>query len=88
MLNFWCGFVGIFILSCGIAVLQNQVICGIQKFSGNFNVVFLCYTVQCLYIILRGFEVFVPSLCPLLHSSTSLQRPPWGPKKVAVVERF
>lgn len=55
---------GIFILSCGIVVLQNQVICGIQKFSGNFNVVFLCYTVQCLYIILYGFEVFVPPLCP------------------------
>ena len=25
------------ILSCGIAVLQNQVICGIYKISGNFN---------------------------------------------------
>ena len=26
-----------FILSCGIAVLRNQVVCGILKFSGNFN---------------------------------------------------
>ena len=26
-----------FILSCGIAVFQNQVVCGILKFSGNFN---------------------------------------------------
>ena len=45
LLNFWCCFVGIFILSCGIAVLQNQVICGIQKFSGNstrFSYVILC----------------------------------------------
>ena len=25
------------ILSCGIAVLQNQAICGIQKISGNFT---------------------------------------------------
>ena len=28
-----------FILSCGIAVLQNQAVCSIQKFSGNFNAV-------------------------------------------------
>ena len=51
-------------LSGSIAVLQNQVICAIQKLSGNFNAVFLCYSVQCLYIILWGFEVFVPPLCP------------------------
>ena len=25
----WCGFAVIFILSCGIAVLQNQAVCGI-----------------------------------------------------------
>ena len=42
----WCGFApflvrfgGMFILSCGIAVLQNQAVCSIQKFSGNFNAV-------------------------------------------------
>ena len=28
-----------FILSCGIAVFQNQAVCSIQKFSGNFNAV-------------------------------------------------
>ena len=34
----WCtSFAEMFILSCGIAVLQNQVVCGILKFSGNFN---------------------------------------------------
>ena len=37
--NFWCGFAVIFILSCGIAVLQNQAVCSICKFSGNFNAV-------------------------------------------------
>ena len=30
---------GMFILSSGIAVLQNQAVCSIQKFSGNFNAV-------------------------------------------------
>ena len=29
LLDFWCGFAGIFILSCGIAVLQNQAVSGI-----------------------------------------------------------
>ena len=28
----WCSFAEMFILSCGIAVLQNQVVCGILKF--------------------------------------------------------
>ena len=36
---FWCGFSEIFILSCDIAVLQNHAVCGIKKFSGNFNAV-------------------------------------------------
>ena len=27
LLDFWCGFAVIFILSCGIAVLQNQAVC-------------------------------------------------------------
>jgi len=39
LLDFWCGFSDIFILSCGIAVLQNQAVCGIQKFSGNSTAV-------------------------------------------------
>ena len=33
----WCGFAEFFILSWGIAVLQNQAVCDIWKFSGNFN---------------------------------------------------
>ena len=28
LLDFWCGFAVIFILSCGNAVLQNQAVCG------------------------------------------------------------
>ena len=28
LLDFWCGFAVIFILSCVIAVLQNQAVCG------------------------------------------------------------
>ena len=40
------------------------MICDIQKFSGNFNAVFLCYSAQCLYLSLWGFEVFVLPLCP------------------------
>ena len=42
----WCGFApflvrfgGNFFLSCCIAVVQNQAVCGIQKFSANFNAV-------------------------------------------------
>ena len=43
-----------FTLSCGIAVLQNQA---------QF-VISLCYSVQCLYIFLWGFAVFIPPSCP------------------------
>ena len=48
LLEFWCGFAGIFVLSCGIVVLQNQAVCGIKKFSSKFQSglrfshVFLC----------------------------------------------
>ena len=43
---------GNFYFSCGIAVLQNQAVCGVWKFLGNFNAVcsFLCYSVWCLNI--------------------------------------
>ena len=54
LLDFWCGFVENFTLSCGIAVLQNQA---------QF-VIFLCYSVRCLYIFLWGFAVFIPPSCP------------------------
>ena len=57
-----------FILRRGNAVSQNQAVCGIEKCSGNFIAVcglrfFFCYSVQCLYVILCGFAVFVPPLC-------------------------
>ena len=39
MMPFCSIFAGIFISSCGIAVLQNQAVCGVRKFSGNFNAV-------------------------------------------------
>ena len=35
-------FYGIFFftaVSCGLAILQNQAVCGIQKFSGHFNTI-------------------------------------------------
>ena len=38
-LDFYCGFSEIFILSCGIAILKNQAVCGIYKFPGNFSAV-------------------------------------------------
>ena len=64
LLDFLCSFAGIFILSCGIVVLQNQAVCGVWKFSRNFNAVcsFLCYSVQCLNVFLFGFAVFIPPL--------------------------
>ena len=51
MLDFWCGFAGIFILSCGIAVVQNQAVCGVQKFSANFNAVCSFLMLFCAMII-------------------------------------
>ena len=64
LLDFWCSFAGILILSCGIVVLQNQAVCGVWKFSGNFNAVcsFLCYSVRCLNVFLFSFAVFIPPL--------------------------
>ena len=51
LLDFWCGFTVIFIFSCGIAVLQNQAVCGIQKFSGNFNAVCGFHMLLCAVFI-------------------------------------
>ena len=39
LLDFWCSFAGIFILSCGVMVLHIPAVCGIEKFLGNFNAV-------------------------------------------------
>ena len=55
-LDFWCAFTEILILSCGI--LKFSVI--LMQFA-----VFICYSVWCIYIILGGFGVFVPSLITL-----------------------
>ena len=52
LLEFWCGFAEIFILSCGIAVIQNQAVYGIKKFSGNFNAV-CCFLVLFCSVFLR-----------------------------------
>ena len=57
-----------FILSCGIVVLQNQAVCDIFR---NFRVIwrrfaaFLCYSVRCLYEFLFGFVVLVLPYAPL-----------------------
>ena len=54
LLDFWCCFVEIFIFSCCIAVLKNQVVCGL-----------LCYSVWCLYVFLCHFAVSVLPYAPL-----------------------
>ena len=71
MLDFLCGFSDIFILSCGIAVLQNQAVCGIQKFSGNSTAVSGFLILFCAVFIRNSlrFAVFVP---PLTHPSEVL----------------
>ena len=74
LLNFRCGFAEIFILICGIAVLQNQAVCGIQKFSGNFNAVCSFVTLFCAVFICISvqFAVFVPRYAPLGFKVTVL----------------
>ena len=64
LLDFKWQYCGDFYLRCDIAVLQNQAVCGIWKFSAKFNAVwgFLCYYVRCIYVILCGFAIFVPPL--------------------------
>ena len=68
MLDFWCGFSDIFILSCGIAVLQNQAVCGFQKFSGNSTAVSGFLMLFCAVFIrnsLRFCGIRTPSYAPL-----------------------
>ena len=60
LLDFLCGFAEIFISSCGIAVLQNQAVYGIQKFSGSFD------DVQFSFVILNGAYGY---LCAVLRYS-------------------
>ena len=71
LLGFWCGFAEIFILSCGIAVLQNQAVPVFRNFqviSMQFEVL-LCYSVQCLYVL----SVWFCSICTPLTTPP----PPW-----------
>ena len=65
-------------VSCGIAVLQNQAVCGIQKCLGNFNAVssFPCYSVLSLYAFLCGFAVFIPPLHPPIEVGGKVVRVP------------
>ena len=68
MLDFWCGFADIFILSCGITVLQNQAVCGFQKFSGNSTAVSGFLMLFCAVFIrnsLRFCGIRTPSYAPL-----------------------
>ena len=68
LLDFWCGFWEIFILSCGIAVLQYQAVCGFQKFSGNYTAVSGFLMLFCAVFIrnsLRFCGIRTPSYAPL-----------------------
>ena len=65
-----CGFAKIFNLRCYITVLQNQAVCGIQEYSGNFNAIciflmFFCsvftqISVQCSYPLTLPCDYQVP----------------------------
>ena len=68
LLDFWCGFSDIFILSCGIAVLQNQAVCGIQKFSGNSTAVSSFLMLFCA-VFVRNSVRFCGIRTPLTHPS-------------------
>ena len=60
------GFAEIFILFCGIAVLQDQAVCCIWEFWGNFSAVLFCAVFIPNSV---GFAVFIPPLCPPLYGS-------------------
>ena len=64
-------FLDIFILSCGIAVLQNQAVCGIQKLSGNFNAVSGFLMLFCA-VFIRNSVRFCGIRTPLTHPSEVL----------------
>ena len=59
----------IFILICCTVVLQNQVVCDIQKFSGNFNVVYcflMLFCATCRHLSVQFFGVYTPLTPPSL----------------------
>ena len=69
VLDFWCGFAEIFILICRTVVLQNQVVCDIWKFSGNFNVVYCLLMLFCVTfrrLSVQFFGVCTPLTPPSL----------------------
>ena len=69
-----------FILSCGIAVLQNQAVCSIQKFSGNFNAV--CGFPMSLC------AVFIPISVPFCGIHTPLTPPSLVEASTLTVAKF
>ena len=71
LLYFWCGFSDIFILSCGIAVLQNQAVCGFQKCSSNSTAVSGFLMLFCALFI-RNSVQFCGIRAPLTHPSEVL----------------
>ena len=71
MLDFWSGFADIFILSCGITVLQNQAVCGFQKFSGNSTAVSGFLMLFCA-VFIRNSVRFCGIRTPLTHPSEVL----------------
>ena len=73
-------FAEIFILSCGIAALQNRAVCGIRNFSGNFNVVCCFLMLFCVVFIHNSvwFCSIRTPLCPPLHCITAEALLGWG----------
>ena len=69
--QFLVRFAEIFFLSCGIAVLQNQAVFAVFRNFGVISmqfVVFLCYSVRCLYEFLCGLAVIEPPYA-ILHGN-------------------
>ena len=71
LLYFWCGFSESFILSCGIAVLQNQAVCGFQKCPSNSTAVSGFLMLFCALFI-RNSVQFCGIRAPLTHPSEVL----------------
>ena len=78
LLYFWCGFSEIFILSCGIAVLQNQAVCGFQKCSSNSTAVSGFLMLFCALFIRNSVQFcgirappYAP-LCELQHLGSTV----------------
>ena len=71
LLNFWCGFAEIVILSCGIAVLQKPSGLQYLELLGNFNVVcgFLIILLFCVVFIHNSMH-FCSIPTPLMPPSS------------------